>query len=112
QMGLLDLVRDLATQHSVAVGVVLHDLNHAATVADDVVLLQHGVVRAVGTPGEVLTTELLSEVYDIRVDVHAHPVSGRPVCEPRSRHAAARPSRPSGAQPASIPVEHAQAAAV
>ncbi|WP_114906452.1 ABC transporter ATP-binding protein [Ornithinimicrobium murale] len=115
QMDLLDLVRDLATEHRVAIGVVLHDLNHAATVADRVVLLQHGGVRAVGTPGEVLTTELLSEVYGIHVDVHAHPVSQRPVCEPRSRHAAARqpaPLVPHHAQLGRIPAEHAQPAAV
>ncbi|WP_256840484.1 ABC transporter ATP-binding protein [Ornithinimicrobium faecis] len=88
QMDLLDLVRDLATEHGVAIGVVLHDLNHAATVADHVVLLDHGEVRATGTPAEVLTTDLLSEVYGIHVDVHLHPVSSRPVCEARSRHLA------------------------
>ena len=98
QMDLLDLVRDLATEHAVAIGVVLHDLNHAATVADRVVLLQHGEVRAAGTPVEVLTTDLLTEVYDIHVDVHTHPVSLRPVCEPRSRHAA----RHERGQPAAV----------
>lgn len=86
QVDLLDLVRDLATAHDVAIGVVMHDLNHASTVADRVVLLQRGEVRAVGRPAEVLTSELLSEVYGIQVDVHPHPRSGRPVCEPRSRH--------------------------
>ena len=35
QVEILDLVRDLADDHDVAVGVVLHDLNQAATVADD-----------------------------------------------------------------------------
>lgn len=94
QMDLLDLVRDLATRHEVAIGVVLHDLNHAATVADDVVLLQHGEVRATGTPEEVLTTELLSEAYGIHVDVHLHPRTRRPVCEPRSRHAGRAAQRP------------------
>ena len=87
QMDLLDLVRDLATDHGVAIGIVLHDLNHAATVADEIVLLHRGEVRAAGTPAEVLTSELLSEVYGIRVDVHQHPTTARPVCEPRSRHA-------------------------
>ncbi|WP_109471306.1 ABC transporter ATP-binding protein [Ornithinimicrobium cavernae] len=87
QMDLLDLVRDLATGHGVAIGVVLHDLNQAATVADQVVLLEHGVVRAAGLPAEVLTTELLTEVYGLHVDVYTHPVTCRLVCEARSRHA-------------------------
>ena len=40
QVEILDLVRDLADEHGVAVGVVLHDLNQAAAVADQVVLLR------------------------------------------------------------------------
>ncbi|NDO88197.1 ABC transporter ATP-binding protein [Cellulosimicrobium composti] len=88
QVELLDLVRDLATQHGVAVGVVLHDLNQAAAVADHVVLLHRGVVRATGPADEVLTSELLTEVYGIHVDVYTHPLTGRTCCEPLGRHAA------------------------
>ncbi|WP_435736145.1 ABC transporter ATP-binding protein [Cellulosimicrobium sp. PMB13] len=88
QVELLDLVRDLAAEHGVAVGVVLHDLNQAASVADHVVLLHHGVVRAAGPADEVLTSELLTEVYGIHVDVYTHPLTGRTCCEPLGRHAA------------------------
>lgn len=88
QVELLDLVRDLASEHGVAVGVVLHDLNQAAAVADHVVLLDQGVVRATGRADEVLTSELLSEVYGIHVDVYTHPLTGRTCCEPLGRHAA------------------------
>ena len=35
QVEILDLVRELADEHGTALGVVLHDLNHAAAVADD-----------------------------------------------------------------------------
>lgn len=88
QVDLLDLVRDLATEHDVAVGVVLHDLNQAATIADRVVLLHAGRVRSVGTPEDVFDADVLGEVYGIPVDVRPHPVHGRPTCEPRSRHRA------------------------
>ncbi|MFD6136820.1 ABC transporter ATP-binding protein [Isoptericola sp. NPDC060257] len=87
QVELLDLVRDLATEHGVAVGVVLHDLNQAAAVADHVVVLHRGQVRASGPAAEVLTSELLSEVYGIRVDVTTHPDTGRTRCEAVGRHA-------------------------
>ena len=50
QVETLDLVRDLADHHGTALGVVLHDLNHAASVADQVVLLHQGRVRAAGSP--------------------------------------------------------------
>ena len=42
QVEILDLMRDLADEHGVAVGVVLHDLNQAAAVADRIVLLDRG----------------------------------------------------------------------
>ena len=48
QVEVLELVRRLADEHGVAVGVVLHDLNQAAAVADHVVLLRSGVVQASG----------------------------------------------------------------
>ncbi|MGW8567610.1 ABC transporter ATP-binding protein [Isoptericola sp. NPDC055881] len=88
QVELLDLVRDLAAEHGVAVGVVLHDLNQAAAVADHVVVLHRGEVRASGPAAEVLTSELLTEVYGIRVDVTTHPDTGRTRCEAVGRHTA------------------------
>jgi iron complex transport system ATP-binding protein len=69
QVETLDIIRDLADEHGVALGVVLHDLNQAAAVADHVVLLDSGIVRATGTPAEVLAADLLSEVYGLRIDV-------------------------------------------
>lgn len=90
QVELLDLVRDLAGVHQVAVGVVLHDLNQAAAVADHVVVLHAGAVRASGPAAEVLTSELLTDVYGIHVDVYTHPVTGRTCCEAVGRHDARR----------------------
>ncbi|GID27859.1 ABC transporter ATP-binding protein [Paractinoplanes brasiliensis] len=70
QVEILDIVRELADDHQVAVGVVLHDLDQAAAVADRVVLMHSGVVRAAGTPADVLTAGLLSEVYGLRIEVN------------------------------------------
>ncbi len=69
QVEILDVVRDLATDHGVTVGVVLHDLDQAAAIADHVVLLENGAVMAQGTPVDVLTAENLSRAYGVRVDV-------------------------------------------
>ena len=70
QAEILDLMRDLADDHGTAVGVVLHDLNHAAAVADDIVLLSQGRIRSTGTCEEVFTAEVLTEVYGLP-DHHA-----------------------------------------
>lgn len=76
QVELLDLVRDLADDGRIAVGVVLHDLDQAAALADTVALLHEGRIVKTGTPTEVLTPGLLTEVYGISVEVHADPVTG------------------------------------
>ncbi|WP_281404000.1 ABC transporter ATP-binding protein [Streptomyces genisteinicus] len=77
QVELLDLVRDLADDHRIAVGVVLHDLDQAAAVADRVVLLEAGRVVADGLPEEVLTPERLTGTYGIRIEVDTDPLTGR-----------------------------------
>ena len=88
QVETLDLIRDLVEDHGVAVGVVLHDLDHAARIADTLLLLSAGRVRAAGGPAEVLTAENLSEVYGIRVEVAEDPLTGRLRIDPVGRHAA------------------------
>lgn len=87
QIETLDLVRDLVEQTGVAVGIVLHDLDHAARVADHVVLMDHGRVRASGSPADVLTAEHLTEVYGIPVEVDVDERTGRVRVDPASRHA-------------------------
>ncbi|MFC3234096.1 ABC transporter ATP-binding protein [Streptomyces nitrosporeus] len=77
QVELLDLIRDLTDDHGIAVGVVLHDLDQAAAVADRIVLLHAGRVIADGTPQEVLTPERLTDTYGIRIDVDTDPLTGR-----------------------------------
>ena len=86
QVEILDLVRDLADDHGVAVGVVLHDLDQAAAVADHVVLLRSGEVVGAGEPVDVLTSPALSETYGLRVDVVHDPVTGRLTTHPVGRH--------------------------
>jgi iron complex transport system ATP-binding protein len=45
--------------------VTLHDLTLAALFCDRLVVLNGGRVLAAGTPAEVLTAELISDVYEI-----------------------------------------------
>lgn len=61
-----------AARAGASVVVVLHDLSLAAAYADRVCVLSHGAVRADGPPAEVLTAELLTEVYAHPVDVIEH----------------------------------------
>ncbi|WP_277959358.1 ABC transporter ATP-binding protein [Frigoribacterium faeni] len=76
QVELLDLVRDLADSGRIAVGVVLHDLDQAAALADRIVVLSEGRIVAEGDPGDVLTPRLLTDVWGIRIDVDTDPTTG------------------------------------
>lgn len=64
---------------------MLHDLSLAGAYADRVALMQDGRIRALGTPVEVLTEQLVEEVYAVDVEVLVR--DGRPLIVPR------RPSR-------------------
>ncbi|WP_430542669.1 ABC transporter ATP-binding protein [Streptomyces iconiensis] len=86
QVEILDLVRDLADAHGVTVGVVLHDLDQAASVADQIVLLSAGRVAATGTPAEVYDPALLSETYGIRIEVDHDTSPGSPRTRAVGRH--------------------------
>ena len=67
QLDVLDRLREVAAQGA-GVIIVLHDLSHAARVADDVVLLREGQVVAQGPRDAVLGTEHLRTTFGI--DVH------------------------------------------
>ncbi|WP_231947704.1 ABC transporter ATP-binding protein [Jiangella sp. DSM 45060] len=91
QIEILDVVRELADDHGIGVGLVLHDLDQAAAIADRVLLLEGGTVTADGAPHEVLTPGNLSRAYGIRVDVDVDPVDGRISTRAVGRHNDVRP---------------------
>ncbi|MGM1060490.1 ABC transporter ATP-binding protein [Saccharothrix sp. Mg75] len=74
QLAVLGLVRGLG----VTVLAVLHDLNLAAAHCDRLHVLAEGRVVRSGTPAEVLTPDLLAEVFRVRAHVVPHPTSGVP----------------------------------
>jgi iron complex transport system ATP-binding protein len=82
QSTLLTLVRNRCDQHRVAALVVTHDINLAAQFADHILLMKQGKTVNYGRPAAVLRPEILQEVFDIRVLVDAHPVTGGPRVTP------------------------------
>ena len=92
QVEILDLVRDLADHHGTALGVVLHDLDQAASVADHVVLLQDGRIRSAGTPEEVLVGDVLSDVYGLPLESRHDPETGLVRVQPIARRTRKKPS--------------------
>lgn len=73
QLELLQLVRRLPVTGIVA----LHDLNLAASFCDRVLMLSAGRVVDAGDPAEVLTANLIADVYGVSAEVTHVPPDGR-----------------------------------
>lgn len=86
QVEVLDLLTDLNRERGITIVMVLHDLNLAARYADRLVAMCGGRLLADGTPEEVLTTEVVQEVFGMASQVVPDPVSGRPMVLPIGRH--------------------------
>jgi iron complex transport system ATP-binding protein len=74
QIELLRLISDISLTSVIA----MHDLNHAAMFCDHLLVLQKGRVIAHGPPEEVLTEQLLRDVFRVEARVEPSPHHGRP----------------------------------
>jgi iron complex transport system ATP-binding protein len=99
QMDVLDLLTELNSRgHTIIM--VLHDLNQAARYSDMMVALRGGQIVAQGSPDEVMTAETILQIFGLKSQVIADPVTGTPMCVPIGRHRTK--SQPSSAQSEAI----------
>ncbi|MFC2066918.1 ABC transporter ATP-binding protein [Chloroflexota bacterium] len=78
QVEILDLIKKLCLENNLTVLAALHDLNLAAQYCDRLLLINNGRVHAEGTPGEVITTRNIREVYGAENCVYTHPLNDLP----------------------------------
>lgn len=79
QIEILALVQSLARQKSLSVAVVLHDINMAARFCDRIHALKAGRIIASGTPEEMMTADILKEIYGLEMNVMPHPSRSVPL---------------------------------
>jgi iron complex transport system ATP-binding protein len=84
QLEVLELLVKL-NQEGKTIIMVLHDLNHAAHYADHLVALADGRISAQGTSHEVITEEIIRDVFGVESQVIPHPITGKPLCLPLRR---------------------------
>lgn len=84
QIELMELFTDLHHVGHTLVA-VLHDLNHAARYGTHLIAMKDGQVVAEGTPDQVVTAELVEEVFGLRCLVVRDPVAGTPQVVPLGR---------------------------
>jgi len=78
QAEILELVKGFNVEQGLTVIGAMHDLNLAALYFDRLVLLKEGRVWADGTPAQVLTEDIIREVFSASVRVQLHPTAGVP----------------------------------
>jgi iron-siderophore transport system ATP-binding protein len=88
QIDLLDLCADLNEQGRTLVA-VLHDLNQACRYATHLIAMKDGTIVAEGDPREIITAELVEDVYGLVCEVIPDPQTHTPLVVPAARTARA-----------------------
>ena len=78
QVGILDLIKRLNREFGLTVIMILHDLNLASEYCHRLVLINGGRIHKIGRPEEVLTYQIIEEVYKTVVVVKKNPISSKP----------------------------------
>ena len=84
QIELLELFIDLNQQGRTIIA-VLHDLNHAARYANHIIAMKNGQIIAQGAPREIVTEQLVEEVFGLKCKIIDDPISHTPLVIPLGR---------------------------
>ncbi|OUS72396.1 iron-dicitrate transporter ATP-binding subunit [Paenibacillus sp. MY03] len=82
QLEVLHLLQKLNEHNNRTIVMVVHDLNHAARYAHHMIAIKSGVVRGEGSPIEVITPDIMRDVFNIEADIVPDPRTGVPLCLP------------------------------
>lgn len=78
QMTFMELVSSWQREEGLTVIAVMHDLNLAALFCDRLLVLQEGKIVAEGTPDEIMSSETLEQVFEVKTHIVSHPDVGAP----------------------------------
>jgi len=87
RLEVLELLAELNETRGRTVVMVLHELNEACRYAHHLVAMAEGRIVAEGPPAQVVTAELVAEVFGLPCRVVDDPVSGTPLVIPLTRAA-------------------------
>lgn len=86
QVEILDLLTDLNQKYGTTIVMVLHDINLSARYADYLFAVKEGQLIAEGSPKDIVTSDLIKDVFALDCQVIADPVSQTPLIIPIGRH--------------------------
>lgn len=85
QLEIASLLRSLNSEHRVTMAISTHDLNLAASICTELLLMRDGRVIAAGPTNDVLTPDNVKALYDVEADVHMHAGTGHVTVVPVRR---------------------------
>ena len=85
QVDLLDLLDKLQESKGKTIVMILHDLNLSCRYGDYLVAIQQGKVYATGTPEQVMTEEMVRDVFNLECCIVLDPLADTPMCIPMGR---------------------------
>lgn len=80
QLQILKLIQKLNREYGITIVMVLHDINQSLYYSDEIVAMKDGRIIAHGLPEEIISKELVKEVYG--VDLTIQSVDGKPFVIP------------------------------
>lgn len=83
QVEILEKLTELNRKKGTTIVMILHDINLSAKYADYLIAMKKGAVVAAGTPTEIVTEEVMKEIYDLNCIVCEDPLCGAPYIIPR-----------------------------
>ncbi len=84
QVEILDCLAKLNKAKKTTIVAILHDINLSIRYADHIFAMKKGRLIAEGEPKDIITTDLMKEVYGIESDIISDPATGDPYVIPRS----------------------------
>ena len=85
QLEIRSILQKLNGDRGLTIAVSTHDLNFAAGLCRELILLDRGTVLAAGPTISMLDAGLIRELYGVDVDIATNPRTGRPVVVPVAR---------------------------
>ncbi len=70
-------IMDILKRQNITVFSSVHDLNIAAYYCDRIIVMKHGKILTSGTPEEILTGELIEELYHIDSEIKVNEITGK-----------------------------------
>lgn len=80
QLEVLELLQKLNHEQGRTIVMVLHDLNQAARFADYIIALKEGQIVKAGECEEVITHDVLKQVFQIDAQIGRDPRTNKPMC--------------------------------